>query len=271
MTKKQTQVVEAVWDFYEEYGRHDLPWRLTTDPYQILVSEIMLQQTQVERVIPKYEAFIKKWPTAQKLAKASLGDVLRAWQGLGYNRRAKMLHQCVREIVNKHGGVFPATYDELQKLPGIGPYTAGAVLAFAFNTPVPIIETNIRTVYLYHFFKNKEAVSETDLLSLIEKTLDVQNSCEWYWALMDYGSHLKKLHRNLNKQANGYAKQSKFKGSDREVRGAILRVLSEEGVTENILQQHLVGLKGVQVMKQLQSLRDEGMVVKKANRYSLPG
>ncbi len=270
MTLKEQQMVKTVWDFYETNGRHGLPWRQTTDPYQVLVSEIMLQQTQVERVIPKYEAFLEKWPTVQKLAKASLGDVLRAWQGLGYNRRAKMLHQCAREIVNEHGGVFPATYDELQKLPGIGPYTAGAVLAFAFDTPVPIIETNIRTVYLYHFFSKQSAVSEAKIVRYIELTLDQEKPREWYWALMDYGAHLKKLHGNLNKQAKSYSKQSKFKGSDREVRGAIIRALADKSYTRAQLQAKLATFPKIKLCEQMQKLEAENLIVLQERKYQLP-
>ena len=137
---------------YKKHGRHHLPWRKTKNPYRILVSEIMLQQTPVDRVLPKYQEFLKQFPSIKKLAAASLGDVLRAWQGLGYNRRAKYLHQCAAVIIYDNGGIWPRTVNELQALPGIGPYTAGAVMAFAYNQPIPIIETNIRTVYLHHFF-----------------------------------------------------------------------------------------------------------------------
>jgi len=226
MNKKEKQFVEAVLQFHAENARNALPWRKTVDPYKILVSEIMLQQTQVDRVMPKYENFIKKWSTVEKLAEASLGSVLTAWQGLGYNRRAKYLHACAKVVVNDYGGVFPASYKELQKLPGIGPYTAGAIIAFAHNEPIAIIETNIRTVYIHHFFKSKQDVSDAEILLLVQKTM-MDNPRTWYAALMDYGTYVKKTVGNNINKSKSYKKQSVFKGSNREIRGAIIRVLTE--------------------------------------------
>lgn len=245
------------------------PWRETTDPYRILVSEVMLQQTQTERVVIKYQEFLKQFPKVTSLAKAPLGDVLRAWSGLGYNRRAKMLHACAKAIVTLHKGVFPKTYEGLVSLPGVGPYTAGAVLAFAFNTPIPIIETNIRTVYLHHFFPKAKAVSDALLMPLIEATLDKKNPRVWYAQLMDYGAWIKKTHGNQNTRSRSYVKQSKFKGSLREVRGAILRALAKKGYTKEKLR------AGIECSKEqmdlaLMSLLKEGMVVEKKGAYRLP-
>jgi len=149
--KKIKEIQKIVWAHYEKYGRHNLPWRKTRNPYRVLVSEIMLQQTQVARVIPKYKAFLKQFPTLESLSKAPLRDVLIAWQGLGYNRRAKALHALAELVVTAHKGRMPTMFEELIRLPGIGPYTAGAVCAFAYNTPVPILETNIRTILFHHF------------------------------------------------------------------------------------------------------------------------
>jgi A/G-specific adenine glycosylase len=179
LPKIETQFVKTVWDFYQTNGRHDLPWRKTKDPYKIVVSELMLQQTQVSRVLPKYKEFLKLFPTVQKLAAASLGDVLRAWQGLGYNRRAKFLWQAAQTVVDEHKEKWPKTYTGLQTLPGIGSYTAGAVMNFAYNFSVPLIETNVRTVYIYHFFRDTEHVSDKQLLPLIERTLDRKNPRSW--------------------------------------------------------------------------------------------
>lgn len=268
MNKSEKAFQKIVADYYRTSGRHDLPWKKTKDPYKILVSEIMLQQTQVERVLPKYTEFIKEWPTAKRLAAAPLSEVLKAWQGLGYNRRAKLLHECAKMIVSEYGGTWPREYDELKKLPGIGPYTAGAVMAFAFNRAAPIIETNIRTAYLHHFFVSKTDVSESDLMKLIEKTLDHDNPREWYYALMDYGSHLKKTVGNLNKQAKSYQKQSAFKGSDREIRGAIIRALAEKGRTLQSLQK--LGFKKERLVAQLTSLEKESMIKKDNRFYRLP-
>lgn len=141
---------EIIWQKGNELFR-PMPWREDTRPYYVLVSEIMLQQTQVERVIPKFEAFIDKFPSTKELAKASLADVLTMWSGLGYNRRAKFLHEAAQMIENEFGGTFPDALQELVKLPGVGVNTAGAIVAYSFNQPVSFIETNVRTVYFYQF------------------------------------------------------------------------------------------------------------------------
>jgi len=236
------------------------------------VSEIMLQQTQVDRVLPKYKAFLKTFPTVQKLADASLGEVLIQWQGLGYNRRAKMLHNCAKEVVENHKGKFPMTHEGLVDLPGIGAYTAGAVMAFSHNLPVPIIETNLRTVYLYHFFKERSDVTDGEILQLIEVTLDQESPREWYWALMDYGSYLKKEFGNPNSKSKNYIKQSKFQGSDRQIRGAVLRTLSgtQKLMTREQILAVLNQFKDIRVDSQIEKLHAEAMVGKTGKRYHLP-
>lgn len=221
---------------WKEEGRHDLPWRKTKDPYKILVSEVMLQQTQVERVVPYYKKFLVKFPTPQKLAAAELSSVLKLWSGLGYNRRGKFLHDTARVLVKDHGGKFPHEYDALRKLPGVGDYTARAVRVFAFNEPDVLIETNIRTVYLhetdvFHAAHGREAdgtVRDEEILQVAEKVAMGQDPRTWHWALMDYGAHLKRSGIKLNAKSKHYAKQSKFEGSLREVRGAILRAYLEK-------------------------------------------
>lgn len=269
MTKKEQQFVETVWTYYKKSGRHTLPWRQTQDPYLILVSELMLQQTQVVRVIPKYEAFVKKWPTVQALAVASLGDVLIAWQGLGYNRRAKFLQQCAQAIVQNYQGVFPDTRAELETLPGIGPYTAGAVLAFAYNQSVVLIETNVRRVYIHHFFPTQDKVSDTDIRAFLEKTLPAEKSREWYSALMDYGTFLKKTVSNPNQRSKCYVKQSVFQGSDREIRGAIIKALIIRQLSASQLQRELGQFEGVRIRKQADALLAEGLILLKNNVYVL--
>ena len=268
MNAREKKFVHLVQAHYQIHGRHDLPWRKTNDPYKIIVSEVMLQQTQVERVLPKYNEFIRKWPTARALTRASPPQVLRAWQGLGYNRRAKLLHECAKIITNEHDGKWPQTHIEFTRLPGIGSYTAGAVMAFAFNQPVPIIETNIRTVYLHHFFKNQSNVSEATLMQVITKTLDTKHPREWYWALMDYGSFLKKNEGYHNQRAKSYTKQSTFKGSDREIRGAILRELTFGAKTLAALQK--LAFDPCRVETQVHKLLTEGMVAKSNRSYILP-
>lgn len=269
LPKKYQTFIDIVWNFYEHAGRHDLPWRVDTSPYSVLVSELMLQQTQVSRVLPKYQIFMKQFKTIDALAATPLSRVLVAWQGLGYNRRAKMLHQTAKMIVRDYDGVFPVTYQELMELPGVGPYTAGAIMAFAYNDGVPIIETNIRTVYLYHFFKQKDTVTDKEIETLVVKTLDAIRPREWYWALMDYGAHLKRLHGSQNSRSKHYVKQSKFAGSDREIRGAIVRTLAHKRHTEQALIRTLSQFSTSRLTLQLQALIQEGMIQKRDQSYTL--
>ncbi len=208
---------------FRNNGRKNLPWRKTRDPHAILVSEIMLQQTQVDRVIPYFNRWIKKFATPPALARAKLIDVLREWSGLGYNRRAKFLHDAAKEIVAKHGSRVPRDLAALLALPGVGDYTAKAVRIFAYNEPEVLIETNVRAVFLHHFFPRSKNVPDAKLLPLIEKALNGQVPRIWYAALMDYGSHLKAQNTNPSRRSKHHTKQSKFEGSLRQVRGAILR------------------------------------------------
>lgn len=220
----------TVWRYYDKHARHDLPWRRpetdgSFDPYKIMVSELMLQQTQVGRVIPKYQAFLERFPCVVALAAAPLGDVLRVWNGLGYNRRAKFLRQAAGQLMRDYDGRFPDDEAELTKLAGIGHATANAILTYAFDKPAVFVETNIRTVFIHHFFSDRTDISDKDLLELAKATLPDEHYREWYWALMDYGTHLKKTIGNLNYRSKSYAKQSKFEGSLRQVRGQVLRAL----------------------------------------------
>ena len=223
MTDKEFQ--KEIYRYFKKHGRAHLPWRGETDPYKILVSEIMLQQTQAGRIVPKYEAFIKRWDSAKKLAKASNSDVLSLWSGLGYNRRALNLKRAAEAVSRDFRGHFPKTKEELVSLPGIGPYTAGAILAFAFNESEVMIETNIRSVYIHFYFPKKKAVHDKDLLPIIERTMDRKNPRNWYAALMDYGAMLKATNPNPSRKSKHHTKQSKFKGSMREVRGAALKLI----------------------------------------------
>jgi len=270
MAKREHDFVDTVWSYYREHKRAALPWRKSKKPYCILVSEIMLQQTQVDRVIPKYQAFLKQFPTVQKLAAAPLSDVLILWQGLGYNRRAKLLHQCAQVVVHTHKGRFPRDFEALKALPGVGPYTAGAICAFAYNQAVPLIETNIRTVFIHHFFHDKTDVSDAALVRYIALTMDHKNPREWYWALMDYGSYLKKTVGNLNVKSKHYVKQSKFQGSDRQIRGAIVRALSEDPVlSRHKLHSLLTQFEDIRIDAQLHLLESEGLIQKTKQSFSL--
>jgi A/G-specific adenine glycosylase len=210
--------------YYKKEGR-DFPWRRTRDPYRIAVSEIMLQQTQTHRVLPKYRAWLKRFPNWRSLAEASSSDVLRLWQGLGYNRRALALQRLARAVRAEHGGRLPQDPALLVKLPGIGPYTAGAIAAFAFDRAVPVIETNIRRVFLARFFAGRSRVPDVRILPLIEATLDHKDPRTWYWALMDLGASLGRLKENPNLRSAAYRAQSPFRGSDREMRGRMVKLL----------------------------------------------
>jgi A/G-specific adenine glycosylase len=223
------QFIKLVKDYFINHGRI-LPWRseelFEKNPnqvaYEILVSEIMLQQTQVSRVIPKFQEFLSMFPTAEKLADASFQDVLKIWQGLGYNRRALYLHEAVKNLFETRW-----SYQDLVEQKGIGENTAAAVCAYAYNRPLVFIETNIRAVYLHHFFNNQTDISDKNLLPLIKKTLDVQQPRMWYWALMDYGTYVKKVYQNPSRNSKHHIKQSTFEGSVRQLRAQVLRVLLE--------------------------------------------
>ena len=232
----------SIREYYRRHGR-DLPWRHTHDPYRILISEIMLQQTQVERVIGYYERFIAQFPNVAVLARAPLADILMAWQGLGYNRRALYLKRAAEEIVARHGSAVPCDLDDLTRLPGIGHATASAIAAFAFNAPTAFIETNIRRVYIHFFFPRRRKVPDTALLPLITQTIDRKNPREWYYALMDYGAMLgaaQKGKKNPNRRSKHYTRQSRFEGSDRELRGKIIAlVIDRKQINETMLPEKL--------------------------------
>lgn len=211
----------TVWQYYHAHKR-PMPWREHHDLYSVLVSEFMLQQTQVSRVVPKFQSFMHTFPTLESLATAPLANVLIAWQGLGYNRRAKYLHAAA-------GGLWsleePHDVSTLIQQPGIGPNTAAAMVAYAYNKPVVFIETNIRTVYIHEFFADASDISDKLILALVNRTLDQDNPREWYWALMDYGAYLKSQKLGAITRSKQYRKQPTFKGSLREMRGMILRDL----------------------------------------------
>jgi A/G-specific adenine glycosylase len=213
-----------LYRFFHDQGRQ-LPWRDTADPYHILVSEIMLQQTQVGRVALKYEPFIQAFPDVFSLARAPLRDIMARWQGLGYNRRALALQGIARRLVAEFDGSLPASVDTLRTFPGIGEATAGALAAFAFNQPVVFIETNIRRVFLHCFFQGKNGVRDREILPLVDQTLDRERPRPWYYALMDYGAMLKGAAPNPNRRSAHHQRQAPFADSDRQIRGLILKAL----------------------------------------------
>lgn len=270
LTKEEQHFIKTVWKHYKDHGRHTLPWRKTYDPYKVLVSEIMLQQTQVSRVLPKYRDFLRRFRTAKQLASAPLGEVLQAWQGLGYNRRAKFLWQAAHTVVTERNGVWPKTAADLCALPGIGEYTAGAVMNFAYNTPIPLIETNVRTVFIYHFFHNKDGVTDKELIPLIERMLDRKNPREWNWALMDYGSYLKETVGNLSRKSKTYQRQSDFRSSNRYVRGKILTAIAKKPLREKELFSTLPEIDPSRVIAACVALQQEGLLLKEKGWLRLP-
>jgi A/G-specific adenine glycosylase len=244
-----------------------MPWRETHDPYRILISEIMLQQTQVERVRGKYAQFLDAFPTLLDLASAPLVDVLLVWQGLGYNRRAIALKRCAEEIASRFNGQFPSAVSDLESLPGIGPYTARAVAAFAFGIAEPCIETNIRTVFLHFFFQNRDNVSDRAIMPLVAATMDLSNPRQWYYALMDFGVVLKQRHPNPGRRSRHHARQSRFEGSNRQLRSRILRsVMVYPEISAAELADQLGAEKGA-VEKNLADMEREGFLYQAESRY----
>jgi len=266
-----TQFAETLWDYYAHHARHNLPWRQpqadgSFDPYKILVSELMLQQTQVGRVLPKFNEFLMKFPTTADLAAAPLAEVLSVWNGLGYNRRAKYLWQAAQLLQSDLQGVFPTTLAGLTLLPGVGKNTAGAIMAYAFNQPVIFVETNIRTVYIHHFFKDQTNVSDVAIGEYLQATLDHEQPREFYWALMDYGAHLKQTIGNVSRHSRGYAKQSKFEGSRRQIRGHVIRTLSVAPATRNQLQ---AAVNDERLAEVLTALTQEGLIRRQGDTFLL--
>ncbi|MCL4229722.1 A/G-specific adenine glycosylase [Candidatus Dependentiae bacterium] len=218
---------DIIYGYYHKYKR-EFSWRQTTDPYHILVSEVMLQQTQTYRVSGKFEHFLAQFPNFYVLAQADMRSVLAAWQGLGYNRRALALQAIAQSIVAEHGGQLPADPQTLTTFRGIGSNTAGSICAFAFNQPTVFLETNIRAVLIHFFFQGESHIHDKMLLPLAHMVLDVNNPRDWYYALMDYGVALKKCYPNPSRASAHHVRQSAFQGSDRQIRGEILRMLLAE-------------------------------------------
>jgi len=260
-----------IYRHYEAH-RRAMPWRETRNPYHILVSEIMLQQTQVERVAGKYREFLATFPDLETLARAPLPAVLTVWQGLGYNRRALSLKRLAQQVMEDWGGRLPFTEKDLRTLPGIGPATAGALLAFAFEQPVVFIETNIRRVILHFFFPGREGVTDLEILPLVAETLDRTRVREWYYALMDYGAELKRQGPNPNRRSAHYARQTPFAGSNREVRSLILKTLLIRPVLSVNRLVKAVGKSQRRTERALEQLVVEGFVVREGKQLRLaPG
>ena len=231
LTLSKADFCQLVWDKGAELYR-DLPWRNTRDPYEVLVSEVMLQQTQVARVLVRWERFLDRFPTVDALASASTADVVDEWQGMGYNRRALALKRCADECAAHHDGTIPRALDALLALPGIGPATAAGVRAFSFDVPGVYLETNVRTVFLHELFPGQCDVSDNQIAPLVQEACPRENVRSWYYALLDYGAYLKRTTVNPSRRSKEYTRQSKFEGSRRQKRAEIVRlVLAAPGIS----------------------------------------
>lgn len=214
----------------------DLPWRDTRDPYEVLVSEVMLQQTQVVRVLSKWEEWLERFPTVDALAAAPLAAVLERWKGLGYNRRAVALKRAAEECSELYGGILPVDEAALVALPGIGPATASGVRAFAHNLPGVYLETNVRAVVLHEFFPDREGVPDREIIPIVQATCDPLDPRGWYYALLDYGAHLKRTNPNPSRRSKHHTTQSRFEGSHRQKRSWLLRaVMDTPGISIGLL------------------------------------
>ena len=245
-----------------------MPWRRRRTPYRVLVSEVMLQQTSVPRVIPKFLAFIRAFPSLRSLAGASVAEVLAVWKGLGYNRRALALRSAAAVIAGERAGRIPRTVEELCRLPGLGRATASAVLVFSFNVPLVFIETNIRRVFIHFFFPDSPSVTDSKILPLVEKTLDRNEPREWYYALMDYGAMLGRSGQNANRKSESYTRQSRFEGSLRQLRGRVLEALLKLGSAEVSDIEDALPAPDARLPRAIQQLEAEGFLRREGRRYS---
>lgn len=254
---------------YYHVHKRSLPWRENITPYHVTVSEIMLQQTQVSRVLQKYPEFIERFPSFAALAQADLKNILHTWQGMGYNRRALYLRSIAQNIIHQYNGILPKDPTILDTFPGIGKATACAIVTYTYNIPTVFIETNIRRVFLHHFFSHKENVRDSDIYPLVEKTLDTKNPRDWYYALMDYSTFLAKTQENANKKSKHYQKQSKFEGSTRQIRSAVLKLLLQHQLlSKDELREHISDERLDSV---LESLIKDTLLKQQDSTYFLAG
>lgn len=256
------EFVKTLRDHYFKHGRHDLPWRIpekdsTFDPYKIWVSEIMLQQTQVNRVIEKYQNFLQIFPTLYAVANAPTSAVVTSWLGLGYNRRALFMSQTAKIIQTQYGGKFPVSPGDMRQFPGIGSNTAAAIAVYSYNQPHVFVETNVRTVFIHHFFQNSQQVSDSEIAYVVGGCIDHDNPRQWYWSIMDYGTFLKKSGKNSLSKSSAYKKQSTFVGSKRQLRGKILHCLVRGGLAQSLLLEQLSDERSGSVIEEL---KREGLI-----------
>lgn len=254
---------------YYRANRREMPWRDIDDPYAVLVSEVMLQQTQVARVMERYREWLEAFPTPDALAAAPLSAALERWQGLGYNRRAVALKRAAEQIVERFGGALPCDAGALRSLPGVGPVTAAAVLNYAFRQPTPFVETNVRAVFLHHFFPDAEEVPDSVLMPLVEATWDRDDPRGWGYALMDYGVFLKRTAANPSRRSAHHARQSPFQGSKRQKRARVLRaVLAQPGGPSEAYADE-IGVAAADARALLGELASEGFVACAGGRWTV--
>ncbi|TFG24188.1 MAG: A/G-specific adenine glycosylase [Promethearchaeota archaeon] len=256
------EVIKAFQQFILSFYRRNkraFPFREKITPYRVVVSEIMLQQTQTNRVSKKFIEFINAFPDFNSLAQSSNEKLLSLWQGLGYNRRALALKEIANIIMNKFDGEVPRDVKSLESLPQIGFNTASSILAFAYNIPTCFIETNIRRVYIYFFFPGRSKISDKEIMEIVEVTIEKDNPREWYYALMDFGVMLKKTHPELNKRSVHYRKQAKFNGSTRQLRGKILKLLLKKPRSKQEIFE-IMNFEEKKIIKILNTLVKEGFI-----------
>lgn len=264
MNTQLSDFINTVYSYYQE-NKRVFSWREHITPYRVFVSEVMLQQTQTYRVEPKFNEFVENFNSFEELADADFAQVLLYWKGLGYNRRALNLQKAARMIVDQHSGALPNDEQALDDLPGIGAATAASIACYAFNQPTVFIETNIRTVYIYHFFPGRTDVHDNELRPLVAQTVDAHQPREWYYALMDYGVHLKKTVGNVSRSSKHYTKQSTFEGSNRQLRGKILDVLLQQKVSTQQYLAELLMEDDQRIQKALEELITEGLIKRHNN------
>jgi len=260
---------EAVLQNYQQ-AKRKFPWHYT-DPWGVMVSEFMLQQTQTERVISYWENWMKLWPQPKALADASMENALRAWSGLGYNRRCRYLKESAAIITDRNGGRVPETPQALLSLPGVGPYMSSAIACFAYNFPAVFIETNIRSAVIHNFFPDRDDVRDSEIIPILEAALDRNDPRTWHYALMDYGAFIKKTTANPNRRSAHYTKQSPFNGSFRQARGKVIKALVSMGRCTAEELKLASGLEEGKLYEVLEKLKKESFVAEDADTYLIKG
>lgn len=259
---------KKMYAYYRKH-RRSFPWRDdASDAYCVFISEVMLQQTQTNRSIEKYNEFITAFPNFPTLAQTTEKDVLHIWKGLGYNRRALYLLKSARIVVEKYQGTLPHTFDDLVSLPGIGTATAHSIQAFGFNIPTLFIETNIRSVFIHEFFPDKKNVHDNEIMPLVKQTLDTTHARNWYSALMDYGAMLKKNIANPSQKSIHYKKQEPFHNSDRQIRGMIVRLVLQKPQQKSTLHRSL-SIEKKRCMYIAEKMKKEGILRETRGTYHI--